>query len=148
MLSVVIPAHNEEAVIERCLHALLGDPGGELDVVVTANGCSDKTVALALRFKGVRVVEIDVASKHAALNAGDRAARHFPRAYLDADIEVSGRALQAVAVAMEAAGALAGAPALRVDLSSCPWSVRSFYRVWRSLGWSVDAPIGSGVYIL
>lgn len=148
MLSVVIPAHNEETVIERCLDALLDDPGAELDVIVVANGCSDKTVALASRFDGVRVIESDVASKHAALNAGDRAAHHFPRAYVDADIVVSGRALQAVARAMEATGAPAGAPALHVDLAGCPWYVRSFYRVWCSVAWSVDAPIGSGVYML
>ena len=140
MLSVVIPAHNEETVIERCLDALLDGPGAELDVIVVANGCNDKTVALASRFDGVRVIEIDVASKHAALTAGDRAAHHFPRAYVDADIVVSGRALQAVASAMEAAGAPAGAPALHLDLAGCPWYVRSFYRVWRSVAWSVDAP--------
>ena len=116
MLSVVIPAHNEETVIERCLRALLDDPGAELDVVIVANGCNDKTVALASRFGSVSVVEIDVASKHAALNVGDRAARHFPRAYVDADIVVSGRALQAVAAAMEAAGA----PARRASTAGRP----------------------------
>jgi glycosyltransferase involved in cell wall biosynthesis len=147
-LSVVIPAHNEEAVIERCLRALLDEPGGELDVVVAANGCTDRTVAIASRFDGVRVLEIETASKHAALNAGDNAALHFPRAYVDADIVVSGRALQAVGTAMERTGTLAGAPARRLDLDGCPWYVHAFYRVWCSLAWSVDAPIGSGVYML
>ena len=65
-----------------------------------------------------------------------------------ADIVVSGRALQGVASAMEAAGAPAGAPALHLCLAGCPWYVRSFYRVWRSVAWSVDAPIGSGIYML
>jgi hypothetical protein len=148
MLSVVVPAHDEEAVIERCLRALLDAPPDELDVVVVANGCRDRTVALASRFEGVRVVELAEASKHAALNAGAAAARHVPRAYVDADVEVSGRALCAVAAAMERAGAPAGAPALRLDLDACPWHVRAFYRVWLALDWSTDAPIGSGVYVL
>ena len=39
-------------------------------------------------------------------------------------------------------------PALQVYLVGCPWHVRSFYRVWCSVAWSVDAPIGSGVYML
>ncbi|MEA2278595.1 MAG: hypothetical protein QOC78_3555 [Solirubrobacteraceae bacterium] len=148
MLSVVVPAHDEEAVIERCLRALLDVEPGELDVVVVANGCRDRTVELASRWQGVRVIELGEASKHAALNAGDAAARHFPRAYVDADVEVSGRALCAVAAAMERADAPAGAPALRLDLDACPWHVRAFYRVWLALDWSTDAPIGSGVYVL
>jgi glycosyltransferase involved in cell wall biosynthesis len=148
MLSVVVPAHDEEAVIERCLRALLDAPPGELDVVVVANGCRDGTAALASQFEGVRVIELDEASKHAALNAGDAAARHFPRAYVDADVEVSGHALCAVAAAMNRDGAPAGAPALRLDLDGRPWHVRAFYRVWLALDWSTDAPIGSGVYLL
>ncbi len=147
-LSVVIPAHNEEPVIERCLRAILDEPGGELDVVVVANACTDRTVEIASRFDGVRVFEIEVASKPAALNAGDDAAHHFPRAYVDADIVVSGRALHAVGAAMEKIGAPTGAPARRLQLDGYPWYVKAFYRVWSSLAWSVDAPIGSGLYML
>ena len=43
-VSVVIPAHNEETVIGRCLAALFAGAGeGELDVVVVCNGCRDGT---------------------------------------------------------------------------------------------------------
>src|SRR5688572_25787192 len=88
MISVVIPAHNEEAVIARCLAALVrGARDGELDVVVVCNGCSDRTAQAARGFgASVTVIETDVASKVHALNLGDAAARSFPRFYIDADV--------------------------------------------------------------
>lgn len=42
MLSIIIPAHNEQAVIRRCLTALLsGAAPGELEVIVVCNAYSD-----------------------------------------------------------------------------------------------------------
>jgi glycosyltransferase involved in cell wall biosynthesis len=149
MISVVVPVHNEEAVIERFLSVLLDGPrADELEVILVANACTDRTVELASRRPGVRVIEIEEASKRAALIAGDAIATHFPRAYVDADLEVSAQALLAAAEAMDRTGALAGAPALKLDLADRPWAVRSYYRVWCSLSWNVVAPIGSGVYLL
>ena len=70
-LSVVIPAHNEEAVIARALRGLLDSAADDIDVIVAANGCSDETVSRALAVDPrVRVVETGSASKIAALNLG------------------------------------------------------------------------------
>jgi acetyltransferase-like isoleucine patch superfamily enzyme len=149
-LSVVIPAHNEEAVLARCLDSLLADAApGELEIVVAANGCSDRTVEIGRSYGSpVTVIEVEEASKHAALNAGDAAATAFPRAYIDADIALSTAALRAVAKAMDDNAALAGAPEPVIDFDGCPATVRSFYRVWCELPWFTDNPIGSGVYML
>ena len=71
MLRVIIPAHNEEAVIGRCLGTLLAAaPPGALEVIVVANGCSDRTAATAAAFgpPDVRVVELGQASEHAAIH--------------------------------------------------------------------------------
>jgi hypothetical protein len=86
--SVVIPAHNEAAVIRRCLDALLdGFRPGELEVVVACNGCTDGTADI-VRSSGhaVRIIEIQVASKPAALRAAEELVTIFPRLYLDADV--------------------------------------------------------------
>ena len=49
MISVIIPAHNEESVIARCLEAFVtGAEPGELEAIVVANGCSDATAEIAL----------------------------------------------------------------------------------------------------
>ncbi len=90
--SVLIPAHNEAAVIVRCLDALFdGVEPGRLEVVVACNGCTDDTARLA-RSAGhaVSVVELPQASKAGALRAGEQMLTVFPRLYLDADIVLRG----------------------------------------------------------
>jgi glycosyltransferase involved in cell wall biosynthesis len=148
--SVVIPAHNEEAVLARCLDALLeGTRPGQIEIVVAVNGSGDRTKEIAESYgPPVIVIETEQASKHVALNAGDARATVFPRAYVDADIAMSSAAISAVAQAMRETGALVGAPKPRIDLEGCHALTRSFYRVWRELPWFADNPIGSGVYIL
>ena len=48
-LSVIIPAHNEEAWLDRCLASLLAqdDTVGRIEIIVVANACDDGTVAKA-----------------------------------------------------------------------------------------------------
>src|SRR5438270_8573792 len=93
--SIIIPAHNEGAVIEATLHSLLANRvEGELQIIVVANGCTDDTAARARAVDGpIEVIETPVGSKTHALNLGDRAAKFFPRAYLDADVQLSPDAL-------------------------------------------------------
>lgn len=147
-ISVVIPAHDEEGGIGRCLRALVdGAPAGGVEVVVVCNGCSDRTAAIAAAFGSpVRVVEIPVASKPAALNAGDQHSTSFPRFYVDADVEVSLAALQRLAAAMGASGALAGSVRPELDLSRSSRLVRSYYRVWSALPQIRSGLTGAGVY--
>ena len=78
LASVVVPAHNEEAVIGRLLTSLAeGLDGARLEIVVACNGCTDRTADIT-RDHGAEVVEVDELSKIAALNAGDAAARAYP----------------------------------------------------------------------
>src|ERR1700730_14723213 len=79
-VSVVIPSHNEEHVIGRCLQALTdGAQADELEIIVVCNGCSDRTAAIARTWPATTVVELSEVSKSAALNAGDLHATRFPR---------------------------------------------------------------------
>jgi hypothetical protein len=148
--SVVIPAHNEEAVIRRCLHALLdrAEPG-ELEVIVVCNGCSDSTAEFARSFSSsVRVIELPEASKPLALNVGDELASYFPRFFVDADVELEIEPLRRVAGILAAGRILAAAPRLRIDLSGCSRGVRSWYRLWLASPYLTMHHIGSGVYAL
>lgn len=149
-LSVVIPAHNEEAVLPHLLSELRAD--ATLLVVVSANACTDNTVALARAASadGVRVVETAAPSKTAALNAGDTAAGDlFPRAYLDADVRVTAATLRRLAEALtEADGPLVAAPRLRVDTSASSWAARAHYRIWELSDYRRAGHVGSGIYAL
>ena len=96
--SVVIPAHNEASVIERCLSALFtGVASEELDAIVVCNGCTDDTAERARRLPySVRVLELERAHKPTALRAGDAAAITLPRLYLDADVVLPGESARRV----------------------------------------------------
>ena len=87
-ISVVIAAHNEEAVLGRCLDALLRTARtGELEIAVVCNGCTDGTAEVARGYgEDICVLETPEASKTAALNLGDPAVSGFPRFYVDADV--------------------------------------------------------------
>lgn len=133
MTSVVIAAHNEAAVIGRCLDALLASNPG-LDVTVVANGCTDDTAAVAAARPGVRVVDRPEPGKAGALNAGDAVAHGFPRLYLDADIVLTPGGVHALAAAVaEPAGGgpapLAAVPRRKLDLTGRPLLVRAFFAV-------------------
>jgi hypothetical protein len=145
--SVVIPAHDEAPVIERCLDALLmGVAPGELDVVVVCNGCGDDTARRARTVNdAVRVIELGVASKPAALRTGDAAARGFPRLYVDADVVVPGAAARLVLERLRA-GALAARPPIRYDSSEASAPVRSYYRARSRVPAVLGSLWGAGVY--
>lgn len=148
-VSVVIPAHNESTVIADTLHRLLDtDPEERLQIIVAANGCTDDTAAVAAAVSSrVQVVEIETPSKIAALNAGDDAATAFPRAYVDADVSVTGEALLAVADALTDPPYI-GAPRMQIDTSDADLAVRWQYKLWALTDYRNSAMVGSGVYIL
>jgi glycosyltransferase involved in cell wall biosynthesis len=145
--SVVIPAHDESGSIRPCLDALFaGVAPGELDVVVVCNGCADETAALA-RSSGhpVRVIELEAASKSAALRAGDAAAQAFPRLYLDADVLLHGSAARCVLDRLRD-GAVAARPPIRYDSSRSCASVCSYYRARARVPALLGSLWGAGVY--
>ncbi|RYH27858.1 MAG: glycosyltransferase, partial [Alcaligenaceae bacterium] len=150
MISVVVPAHNEEALIGRTLSQwVAAATAREIDVVVVCNGCTDDTARIARSFgPAVKVVETDVASKTNALNLGDRASVGFPRIYIDADITISVDAIRALADRLARRDVLAVAPTPEIDLTGCSWLVRKYYDIRSRLPSAHEGIGGSGVYAL
>jgi len=145
--SVIIPAHNEARVIRRCLEALFTGLGEHrLEVIVVCNGCDDDTAAQA-RAAGhdVLVLEIEAASKTAALRLGDATATVFPRLYLDGDVALPGASAVAVARRL-AAGAIAARPPIRYDSSRSSGPVRSYYRARAEMPAVMRSLWGAGIY--
>ncbi len=148
MTSVVIAAHNEGAVIGRCLDALAqGVAPGELDITVVANGCTDDTADRASRHAGVRVLDVARPGKSNALNEGDRVAVGFPRVYLDADIVLTGGDLRRLCAALSPSTP-AAMPARRLDLSGRPLVVRAYYTIQRHLPAFTTGLFGRGAIAL
>lgn len=150
MISVVIPAHNEEALVIGTLVTLLDGLGPRDEVIVVCNGCIDNTAknAASLDDHRVVVIETDTASKNHALNLGDKRATGFPRFYVDADISVAGASLLRVGkeLSCQHTNVLVAAPRISVDVDGRPWTVRAFYRIWMGLPYTCEALVGSGVY--
>src|SRR5215469_10558177 len=147
MVSIVVPAHNEERVIGRLLGQILSSPGpDELDIVVVANGCTDGTEAVAASFgPPVRVVSVPAASKREALAEGNRAASGFPRLYVDADVELGASDVRALGEALGRPGVLGAGPVVVHALADRPWPIRWYYDVWTRLPEVERGLFGRGV---
>lgn len=147
--SIIIPAHNEEASIGLCLSSLLHDASpGEFEVIVVCNGCTDGTANAARAFGGmVRVIEIEVGSKVIAVNLGNKAARYFPRLYLDADLELSTDAARAFLTATAEPSCFAAIGRMETDVTEVPWLLRQYYSVWKRQSYMSNGKFG-GAYAL
>ena len=150
MTSVIIAAHNEEAMIGACLDALLEQtaPTGPLDIVVSANACTDATVDIA-RARKVAVVDRPRPGKAAALNAGELVASGFPRVYVDADIVVPSNALAELAAVLAGTdGVLAAVPRRRLNTAGRPWLVRAYFSINERLPAFTAGLFGRGIIAL
>jgi poly-beta-1,6-N-acetyl-D-glucosamine synthase len=73
LVTIVVPAHNEEKVITRCIDAILEIDYPKKEVIVVDDGSTDRTYQLAssYRNKGVKVIHRKQAGgKSGALNTG------------------------------------------------------------------------------
>jgi len=148
--SIIIPAHNEQAVVARCIESLKSDAGADsYQVILVANGCSDRTAEVSRRvWDRIDVIETDIPSKSNALNLGDAKATGFPRFYMDADITLSPSAISIISSLMAETGALAAAPTMEMRFPNTSWPVRAYYRVWQRLPYVEEGMIGVGIYAL
>ncbi|WP_267276975.1 WecB/TagA/CpsF family glycosyltransferase [Arthrobacter sp. CDRTa11] len=147
--AVIIPAHNEAAVIGRTLECLAPFLGlKDLEVVVACNGCTDETAAVASSFPGVKVLSIPEASKVAALNAADNVATRWPRLYLDADIDIPESAISTLFECLDGDGLLAARPTSRYVTDGASFTVRCYYRARQRIPSTQEGLWGAGSYAL
>jgi peptidoglycan-N-acetylglucosamine deacetylase len=122
MISVIIPAHNEERYLLQTLDALSRQNYGWYEVIVVANGCTDKTAEVA-RGHCQRLVVLSQKSLGVARNLGARMAKGELLLFLDADTTLEPMALRRIAEEFtpeDAAGTVVGRPD----------SARRLYRVF------------------
>ena len=143
MTAIIIPAHNEEHGIARLLQALeLSELSAE--VVVVANGCTDRTAEIA-RAHGAVVLETPVPSKIKALALGDGAVSSYPRLYVDGDVVLGASDVMALCAALETPGIHAVGPTRVFPMTGVARSVRMYYRIWQQLDAVREELYGRGV---
>lgn len=156
IVSVIIPACNEERHIGACLKALFASdplPKHTLEAVVVANGCTDGTVAIAERFHAMaeprgwrlKVLNLPAGSKIAALNEGDARALGHIRVYLDADVVVSPSLMAELTemLAVTKPRFATGTPSIQVPDNPI---IATYARFWQSLPYTRMHAPGFGLF--
>lgn len=124
MLSLIIPARNESALLPRLLEtvevARARYHGGRhgTEVILADNLSTDDTPAIARRY-GCSVVEVPTRTIGAVRNAGARAATGSILLFVDADSRIHPQTFNAVEAAIETGRVVGGATGVRLER----WSV-------------------------
>ena len=128
--SVVIPAHNEEKYIGRCVRAVRSASKyvqpDEVEIVVVANRCTDRTAEIAERL-GARVVADESRCISAVRNAGIKAADGDIVVTVDADSLMTKYSLREIREFLESGEFIGGGTVPRFDRMSLGIAVSSAY---------------------
>lgn len=93
MISVIIPVHNAESFLERCINSILTNTYKDLEVILIENGSTDSSRDLCYRLEkensNVKVIVSEVKGVSNARNLGLEAATGDYIAFVDADDYVS-----------------------------------------------------------
>ncbi len=129
-ITVVIPAHNEEHYIGKCLHAIqiaakhvAPDP---VEIIVVANRCTDKTAAIAAQH-GARVLVNDAKCIAAVRNTGVYAANSEIVVTIDADSCMTEYSLAEIRQHLQSGTYIGGGANPRFDRMSLGIAVSSLY---------------------
>ena len=100
-ISIIIPAHNEESIIEETISALLAaEYPGKKEILVVNDGSTDRTEKILKQItekeKTVRYINTDHIGKASAINAGLKIASGKIIVTLDADSKVDKSALRQI----------------------------------------------------
>ena len=116
MLSFIIPAHNEEALIGSALaaiHDAARDVGQPYEIIVVSDASTDRTADIAA-IAGARVLTVNHRHIAATRNAGAKAAAGDVFFFVDADTSVTRPALRS-ALRVLRRGAVGGGACVRFD---------------------------------
>ena len=125
MISFIVPAHNEEALLGRTLSAIhesVRVSREPYEILVVNDASTDRTVEIALEH-GVRVISVSHRQIAATRNAGAVAATGDILIFVDADTMVTEPALRAAIDALRR-GAVGGGAAVRFDEGRLPFYAR------------------------
>lgn len=113
MVSIIIPAYNEEKYLARCLDSVISQSD---DVIVVVNGSTDATEQISLSYP-VRTLVIDEANVSKARNHGAALAKHDTLLFLDADTQLQNDFVSSITTRLGTA-------------KSVPIQKTLFFKVW------------------
>jgi glycosyltransferase involved in cell wall biosynthesis len=128
MISIIIPAHNEQGYLPGTLDALTRQNYPWMEVIVVANGCSDGT-AEGAQGRCHRLIVLSQKSLGIARNLGARMAKGELLVFLDADTNLEPLALRVIAQRFseaDAAGTVKGQPDCEVSAYRLFYAMKNF----------------------
>ena len=140
VLSIIVPAHNEEKLIGETLRAIAAaapSAGVPCEVIVVDDASVDRTAAIAAA-QGARIVGAEVRQIGAARNLGARAARGDMLVFVDADTIVPPEVLRAAVAALQN-GAVGGGASPVFDAATprwAAWVIGATAWFMRTVGWA------------
>ena len=158
MATIIVPAHNEASVIQRCLDSIISQvnldakqtPETNDDVVIVAcNGCTDNTADIVREhYPEVICLDIEKPSKTNALNEAEKYITTFPIYYLDADTVIDPGTIDTITKHIAKTGLLLAAPTPAINTSESSWIVKQYYKIWINLPYIKDGVIGTCSFII
>ena len=86
LVSVIIPAYNEEKDIEECIKSLAKQSFKDFDIILVDDGSTDKTISAASKFRKIKILKQNHGGPGAARNLGAKNARGRILVFIDADM--------------------------------------------------------------
>jgi len=129
MISIIIPAHNEQMYLPATLEALRRQNYSCFEVIVVANGCSDETPQVASGMCD-RLIVMSQKSLGVARNLGARMAKGELLVFLDADTILEPLALRVIAERFSighAAGTIKGRPDRQAFAYQLTYAIKNFF---------------------
>lgn len=128
--SVVIPAHNEEKYIGKCLKSIRSAAkyvsNGEVEIIVVANRCTDKTAEIARRY-GARVLSNDEKCISSIRNTGVNGAKGEIIVTIDADSLMTKHSLLEIKEMLESGKYIGGGTRPKFERMSLGIMISSIY---------------------
>jgi len=160
MMSVIIPAHDEENYLGACLSSVLAsrpiagsDGPVPVEIVVAANACTDSTVEIArayepaarLRGWSLLVLDLERGGKTHALNAADARATGDVRIYIDADIVVGPALLDLTWAALRGDAPLYASGRVRIA-EAATFATRAYREIYERVPFQTRTIPGAGYF--
>ena len=125
--SVVIPAHNEEKYVARCINSVKAAAkkyGGDTEIIVVCNRCTDKTSEIAAKC-GARVLFNEERCVAAVRNTGIFAAKGDIIVTIDCDNRMTSGTLEEIAKLLSTKKYIGGGAPIHFERYSFPLRLNS-----------------------
>lgn len=150
MLSIIVPAHNEQQYIHKCLDAIMSQKTSfQYEVIVVNNASTDNTKDVALSF-GTNVIDVPKKGLSLAKNSGAKSSMYDHLLFVDADCIIPSNHVQTVCETFIANPQIAafGGPYIYKDggkiVQYITLDLKYFYRFSSFMGKVFGVPIISG----